>query len=144
LLLTACKQVNLFERLENIPKAAWAANYKPSFTFNISDTNSLYNLYVTVRHTNSYSYNNLWLQSSLLLPGDTLATTQKLDLQLANPDGWIGTGMDDIYEQRIKITATPTAIKKPGPITISLSQIMRQNPLLGILQMGVRVEKITP
>ncbi len=141
LLATGCKQVELYERLENIPKAEWKGDYKPSFTFNITDTVSLYDVFITVRHTNSYAYNNIWIESSLQLPGDSLIT-QKLDLLLANPDGWMGVGMDDIFERRIKVTATPQKFGKAGPVTFALRQVMRQDPLPGIMQVGIRVEKV--
>ncbi|MEO7312093.1 MAG: gliding motility lipoprotein GldH [Chitinophagaceae bacterium] len=135
-----CKQVELYERLENIPNAAWKMDFKPVFTFNITDTVSLYNVYITIRHTNSYGYNNIWLESTLQLPGDSLIT-QKLDLQLANTDGWMGTGMDDIFERRIMVTATPQKFSKSGQVRFTLGHVMRQDPLPGIMQVGLRVEK---
>jgi len=141
LFLVSCKQVDLYERLENIPSAQWKSDFKPAFTFNITDTVSLYNVYITVRHTNSYAYNNIWIESALQLPGDSLKT-QKLDLQLANPDGWMGTGMDDIFERRIKVTPVPYHFKKSGQVSFILKQLMRQDPLPGIMQVGIRVEKV--
>jgi len=136
----SCKQVELYQRLENIPGAAWKGDYKPTFTFNITDTASLYDVYITVRHTNSYGHNNIWIESALQLPGDSLIT-QKLDLTLASPEGWMGIGMDDIFERSIKVTTTPQQFKKSGSISFTLSQAMRQDPLPGIMQVGVRVEK---
>jgi gliding motility-associated lipoprotein GldH len=141
LLTTSCKQSELFERLEPVPGGQWKSSYIPSFTFNIFDTTVAYNVYVTVRHTNDYAYNNIWLQSGLQLPGDTLLT-QKLDLKLAGPEGWQGTGMDDIYETHIKVTPRPQSFPRSGPVTFTLKQIMRQDPLPGILQVGMRVEKV--
>jgi len=139
--LGACKQVDLYERLENVPKSEWQSSFQPSFTFNISDTISLYDVFITIRHTNNYAYNNIWLEPTLQLPGDS-ATTQQTELHLANNDGWIGTGMDDIFETRAKVTATPQHFKRSGPVTIKLKQIMRVDPLPGILQVGVRVERV--
>ena len=140
ILCTSCKQEELFERLEPIPGGLWKSSFTPSFTFNIFDTTAAYNVYVTVRHTNDYAYNNIWLQSGLQLPGDTLLS-QKLDLKLAGSDGWLGAGMDDIFETRIKVTPQPQSFPRSGPVTFTLKQIMRQDPLSGILQIGMRVEK---
>jgi gliding motility-associated lipoprotein GldH len=53
-------------------------------------------------------------------------------------------GMDDIFEARVKITSQPASFPKAGPITIKLKQIMRQDPLPGILQIGMRIEKDRP
>jgi gliding motility-associated lipoprotein GldH len=142
-LLTACKQNELYERMEPVPGGEWKSNFQPSFTFNISDTTALYNVYITVRHTNNFPYNNLWVESSLQLPGDTLLK-QKLDLQLASPEGWVGMGMDDIFEARIKVTPRPSSFPRNGPVTFTLKQIMRQDPLPGVLQVGMRIEKDRP
>ena len=130
----------MFERLEPVSGGQWKSSFVPSFTFNISDTTVAYNVYVTVRHTNDYAYNNIWLQSTLQLPGDTLLT-QKLDVKLAGADGWLGVGMDDIFETRYKVTPRPQGFPKSGPVTFTLRQIMRQDPLPGVLQIGMRVEK---
>lgn len=139
--LCSCKQVNLYERIQNVPKAAWSSDFKPSFSFLIQDTAALYNLYVTIRHTNSYPFNNIWLLANLQLPGDT-AKEQKLELPLAANDKWLGIGMDDIYEQRIKLVTRPVQFKRSGTAVFSLQNIMRQDPLPGIMQVGVRVEKV--
>lgn len=138
---SGCKQADLYERVQNIPKTEWESSYLPTFTFNISDTISLYDVYIIVRHTNNYAYNNIWIESSLQLPGDSLIT-QKWDLQLADNNGWMGVGMDDIFARRIKITTAPQRFKRSGLISFSLKQIMRQNPLPGIMQVGMRVERI--
>ena len=138
---TSCKQVNLYERIQNIPKAEWRGDFKPTFSFEIQDTSALYNLYVTIRHTNTYPFNNIWLLASIQLPGDTVRE-QKLDLPLAGTDKWLGIGMDDIYEHRIVLTTRPIPFKRTGTAVFSLQNIMRQDPLPGIMQVGIRVEKI--
>jgi gliding motility-associated lipoprotein GldH len=68
---------------------------------------------------------------------------EKYDLTLAtNEKGWLGSGMDDIYEHRIPLKATSWAIfKKPGNYTFTLEQIMREDPLNNVLAVGLRIEK---
>ncbi|MES2646832.1 MAG: gliding motility lipoprotein GldH [Bacteroidota bacterium] len=139
--LTGCEQVALYERLQNIEKAAWSEQQVPSFTFDITDTTINYNVYVVVRHTNTYSYRNIWLNIGLQQPGDTVRQ-QPFELQLAAIDSWLGTGMDDVFEHRALLFSKPVHFSKPGPITFTLQQIMRQNPLPGIMQVGVRVEPV--
>lgn len=138
---TSCKQVNLYERIQNIPKAEWSSDFKPSFSFEIQDTAALYNLYVTIRHTNAYPFSNIWLLAYVQLPGDT-AREQRLNLRLAGNDKWLGVGMDDIYEHRIVLSERPIPFKRTGTAVFTLQNIMRQDPLPGIMQVGIRVEKI--
>ena len=125
-----------------IPKNEWNYNFKPSFNFTITDTTSEYNLYVVIRHRDAYRYNNIWLNIGTQSPNDTMRY-QRFDLLLGtDAKGWDGTGMDDIWELRKSITNGPFKFNKPGNYIFSIEQIMRENPLLNILSIGIRVEKV--
>lgn len=138
-MLTGCQKVALYERLRNIEKAAWSEQQVPSFTFDITDTTAGYDVYVVVRHTNDYAYRNIWLNVSLQQPGDSVRT-QPFELLLAASDKWLGTGMNDVFEHRALLFSQPVHFNKAGSVTFTLQHIMRQNPLPGILQVGIRVE----
>jgi gliding motility-associated lipoprotein GldH len=56
--------------------------------------------------------------------------------------GWYGSGMDDIWEFRKLLNSTPMRFKKNGLYHFSLLNIMRDNPLEGVMSAGVRVEKV--
>ncbi|MEP6583738.1 MAG: gliding motility lipoprotein GldH [Ginsengibacter sp.] len=141
-IIGSCIKIDQFEKTVTITSGQWSYNNTPAFTFNITDTNSLYNLYIVLRHTDAYNYNNIWLRLSTQFPGDS-ARLQNVNLGLANDvKGWEGTGMDDIFEVRKNISRGPIAFKKPGKYTFIVSQIMRENPLKDILDVGVRVEKV--
>ena len=49
--------------------------------------------------------------------------------------------MDDIFEHRIRITQTPFRFQKAGEYQFRLQQIMREDPLQHVLNVGLRVEK---
>ncbi len=75
-------------------------------------------------------------------PGDTMLF-QNINIELGNDaKGWEGTGMDDIFEVRKNITPGPIPFKKAGNYTFIIAQIMRENPLKHILNVGIRVEKV--
>ena len=142
LLVAGCAKINLFEKSVPIPAQTWNYNYKPSFNFSISDTSATYTVYIVLRHTDAYKYNNIWLSLGSQAPGDTMHF-QNINLQLANDQkGWEGTGMDDIYEVRKNITPGPVPFRRAGLYTFTLAQIMRENPLEHILDIGLRVEKL--
>lgn len=142
LLFIACAKIGVYEKTEAIPSQSWWYNNKASFTFTITDTTTAYNVYIVIRHTDAYNYNNIWLTVGSKAPGDTLRF-QNINLELGNDiKGWEGTGMDDIYEVRKNITPGPVPFKKAGEYTFTVSQIMRENPLKHILNVGVRVEKV--
>ena len=140
--LMACTQLDVFEKNKPIPDNQWAYSLKPGFDFLIKDTSASYNLYVVLRHTDAYRYNNIWLNIGTQSPKDTVRY-QKFDLQLGNDaKGWEGTGMDDIWELRKLITNGPVKFNKAGNYHFTVGQIMRENPLPNIMSVGIRVEKI--
>ena len=142
LLFISCAKIGVFEKTAQIPSQLWLYNNKPSFTFTIADTTAAYNVYIVLRHTDAYNYNNLWVTVGSQAPGDTLHS-QKINIELGNDaKGWEGTGMDDIFEIRKNITPGPVPFKKAGNYTFTIAQIMRENPLKHILNVGIRVEKV--
>lgn len=137
--LTACSQIELFEKNTPIPNLKWQNNFNATGVFNITDTTSLYNVFVVLRHTDSYEYNNIWLNVGLQSPGDSMKT-QKINLSLSSDaQGWEGIGMNDIWEVRKPIARLPL---KKGDYGFSIAQIMRDNPLQNIMSVGLRLEKV--
>ena len=139
-LITACTKVDVFEKNVTIPNHEWSSTFKPEIAFEITDTLSAYNIFAVVRHSDAYRYKNIWLNVYAHAPGDTI-NKQQLDLQLATDDkGWLGSGMDDIYEHRILITGKPVALRA-GTYRFRLENIMREDPLEHVFNVGIRVEK---
>ncbi len=140
LMITSCKQIDVYEKTLAFTKHAWSATQKPTFVFTINDTASRYNVFVVLRHTDAYHYNNLWLNITLFPPGDT-AQTIRVDLKLGDNKQWLGNSIDDIVEHRILINTLPLHLKK-GNYRFIIEQIMREDPLQDVLNAGIRVEKV--
>ncbi|HRN79047.1 MAG TPA: gliding motility lipoprotein GldH [Ferruginibacter sp.] len=140
--LFSCKQVEVFEQNRIIPSGKWMRNVPVQGTFEITDTLSAYNIYIVLRHTDAYEYNNIWLNIGLQSPGGEM-NFQKVDLTLGNDiHGWEGTGMNDIREVRKLISGRPRQFIKPGVYHFQIGHIMRNDPLLNVLNAGLRVEKV--
>ena len=134
--------IDVFERNVSIPDHAWSSAFKPEISFTVKDTLARYNIYAVIRHTDAYEFNNIWINIYTKVPGDSVVRKQQLDLRLATDEkGWLGSGMDDIFEHRILITAQPEALTKAGVYIFRLENIMRVDPLPGVLNVGIRVEK---
>lgn len=145
LTLSSCKQIDLFERSVTVPGHKWDNSFKPSFTFTIKDTASAYKLFVVLRHNDKYNYNNIYVNIITRQPGQDSTQKARYDLTLANNEkGWLASGMDDIYEHRIPLTPTDQEFRfrKPGDYTFTIEQIMRENPLKNVLNVGLRIEKM--
>jgi len=142
ILLAACETLDVFEKNVSIPDHEWRSDFLPEISFEITDTTSLYNIFVVLRHTDAYRYNNLWLNIYTQVPGDTIHK-ERVDLKLATDDkGWLGSGMDDIFEHRILINRQPLRFVRPGLYRFQLGHIMREEPLQHIMNIGLRVEKV--
>jgi len=138
---TGCMHIDLFEKVTGIPQQQWFYNYQPEFKFEIKDTTATFNIYVVLRHTDLYKYNNIWLKVGSQAPGDSMRF-QNVNLLLAeNNKSWDGTGMDDIYEVRKLISPGPVSFRKAGEYKFKIGQIMRENPLQYVLNVGIRLEK---
>lgn len=143
----ACNTIDLYEKAVAIPGHKWKASFKPSFTFTIKDTSSPYKIYFIIRHTDKYNFNNIYINLSTKQPGLDSAQTARFDCELAtNEKGWLGSGMDDIYEHRVELTTKGNEFyfSKKGEYTFTIEQIMRQEPLEHVLNAGLRIEKINP
>ncbi len=141
LCICSCRQIDVFEKNTSIPHYKWQPGYTAKGTFKITDSLAAYNLFVVIRHTDAYKYNNIWLNLGLQAPGDTMFY-QKVDLALgSDATGWYGSGMNDIWEVR-KPVRQNTRFKRAGEYTFNISQAMRDNPLPGIMSVGLRVERV--
>jgi gliding motility-associated lipoprotein GldH len=140
---SSCETKQLFEQSTMYPSHNWSSKQANEYLFTITDTSAAYKVYFVIRHHNAYHYKNIWIQLNTIGPNDSL-TKQSVNLNLADDEkGWLGTGMDDIYDQRIPISTDSVHFKK-GVYKFVLSHTMREDPLENILSTGIRVEKVKP
>jgi len=136
---SSCATIDLYEKNITLPGHEWKSSFKPEFSFIIKDTTSFYQVYFIIRHGEKYNYNNIWINLYSQPPGDTLHKAPYELLLASNEKGWLASGLDDIYEHRIKLTDD---IKlKAGEYKFRLENIMREDPLQSVLSVGLRVEK---
>jgi gliding motility-associated lipoprotein GldH len=133
--------MDYYEQSQVMPGHEWSINNPVKGSFEISDTVSEYNIFLVLRHTDAYRYNNIWVQVDLKSPTDSFYS-QKLDLSLgSDAAGWEGTGMNDIWEVRKRLTANAQRFRTPGKYEYRLIQIMREDPLRHVMAVGLRVQK---
>ena len=143
LFLTSCQTIPLYEQTTIFPEHSWSAKQVNAYQFNITDTTASYKVYFVIRHHNAYHYKNIWLQVAVQTPTGSLSK-QNVNLNMADESkGWLGTGMDDLFDQRIPLISLPSHFQK-GNTTFYLQHTMREDPLQNILSSGIRVEKVKP
>ena len=133
--LSGCETKQLFEQSTIYPNHNWPSKQATKYQFNVTDTAATYKIFFVIRHHNAYHYKNICLDLIIKSPKNAI-TKQVLNLNLADDaKGWLGTGMDDIYDQRIPMTASPIRFNK-GINEISVQHTMREDPLENILSRG--------
>ena len=138
--IVACQTIPLSEQNTIHSDHQWNSTKPEKYLFNIRDTNNLYKVVFVIRHHNAYHYKNIWVELNHSSAGEK-AQTETFNLNLADDQkGWLGTGMDDIYDQRIPLYTKPVKLKY-GIHTFTIKHTMREDPLQNILSTGIRIEK---
>jgi gliding motility-associated lipoprotein GldH len=142
-IIISCTTIDLYEKVVAVPQHKWNTDFKPSFSLTIKDTTAAYQLFIILRHNEKYNYNNIWLNLTAKSPVDSIQKFM-VELPLAtNEKGWLGSGMDDIYEHRIGLTLDPSKFNfnAPGTYNFTIEHVMREDPLENVMNVGVRLEK---
>lgn len=138
--LTACDPNRVFEDYKTIEASSWSYKNQPEFLIDIEDTTVGYNLYFNIRNNGNYPYSNLWVRMHIQEPGKK-ERSERFEFTLAEPDGrWLGSGIGDIYSNQILLQEN-VRFQRKGIYTIRWEQNMRDEPLNGIEDVGMRVEK---
>ncbi|MEZ4904794.1 MAG: gliding motility lipoprotein GldH [Spirosomataceae bacterium] len=139
--LIACDTSSTFKDHQDIEDGLWYVKNEPSFTFEITDTAQAYNVYYLVRNAVQYPYYNLYVKRFLLndknkVVNEALNELILMDERTGKP---LGDGLGDLFDHKI-IALKDYRFPQPGKYTFKIRQYMRQDPLPGVLSMGLSVE----
>ncbi len=148
LCVVSCDKNRVFDVYKSVPNQ-WHKDSIVGFKITPPDTINPYNLFVNLRNTNAYKYNNLFLIVGIEFPhGKTIKDT--LEYRMAAPSGeLLGTGVGDIKENKLWYKEN-VVFKENGEYQITIQQAMRAHGkvkgvvnLKGITDVGFRIEHIT-
>lgn len=144
LCLYACTDNDIFFQYKKISSEGWNKDSTVIFNFTISDSTLPYNLYVNIRNTSEYPYQNFWLfiKKSVINTDSTFVViaTDTVECYLADKRGkWLGSGAGATYEMPLLIEKNTDFEQKT--YRYELTQGMRNDILHGINDIGLRVEK---
>lgn len=140
LLLASCNKNVVFSEYQTIPEEGWDIKNKLTYTVNITDNTVYHDVYLTVRHADSYPFSNLYVFLTTKYPsGKTVVDT--LECILADKKGrWTGDGAGDIWDNQIPLKKN-MMFPESGQYTFTFEQGMRMNPLPLIMDFGMIIEK---
>jgi gliding motility-associated lipoprotein GldH len=146
-LLVSCDSNRVFDTYKSVPNN-WHKDSVITFKVNPPDSTNAYNLFVNLRNTNAYKYNNLYLIVEMVYPhGKT--TKDTLEYKMAEPSGkLLGTGYTDVKENKLWYKEQ-IVFDEAGEYQVNIQHAMRENgkvngviELEGITDIGFRIENI--
>lgn len=138
--LSACNKNVVYSEYKKFDGDAWYAKDKAVFDLEITDTQTLNNISLMIRHAESYPYNNLFLFVTTKYP-DGKVLTDTMEVILANNKGeWLGSGVGDIFDFKVPIKKN---VRFPlgGKYQFVFEQAMRVDPLPMVMDFGFEIEK---
>lgn len=139
LLFSSCDRSRVYEKNYKIPEFEWKADNVLTFEVPITSTDSSYDMYFNIRNASGYSFSNLFLFFTVRAP-DGKRERDTVEIRLADGSGkWLGDGLGDIWDNKVlfkKNFRFPVA----GTYFFEMEQAMRVNPLVYIMDAGMRIE----
>ena len=137
-----CDPDKIYESNVKIPASGWLNTDIARFEVEITDIESAYNVYVNVRNNHNYRYENLWLFVNLRSPFNAVER-DTVRIILADHRGkWLGHGLGSKFDSRLLMRPS-VRFPVTGIYIFEYEQASRDNPLIGIDDIGLRVEKVT-
>ena len=135
----SCSNNEVFFIYYPLANAEWDRNNPVVFDVKIDDNSQPYNVSIELRNNNDYSFSNIWLFIDYKMPNGNYRT-DTIGAEVADVYGkWYGKGLSYYnlsipYEMSVLYPDTGTYI-------YSIRQGMRENPLKGISDIGLKVSK---
>ncbi len=138
--MVSCTNSAVYEKNQPIPERTWSYEKTPQFDVHIADSKARYNIYINLRHSNEYSFSNIFVL--LHEKGAKLVdTAYRKEIPLAQLDGrWLGSSAGSLYEVQY-LAKENFVFPDTGVYTFALEQNMRENPLKDIVDVGIKVVK---
>jgi gliding motility-associated lipoprotein GldH len=144
--LVSCDSKTVFSETKAM-EGFWGQDEIVEFKIPQLDSLKKYNLFLNIRNSNEYKFNNIFLIVSINFPhGKTVTDT--LEYRMANPDGsWIGQGIGNLKENKLWYKEK-VSFFEDGIYSITIGQAMRNNGavegvtnLEGITDVGFSIEE---
>ena len=138
LLFVSCDSNTIIDENISINNKEWLHSDKPGFKVHITDISKRYDVKLNIRHTLHYPYANLFILIHQKGP-KTKEYSYRKELKLAKVDGkWTGNSAGSLYTQQSLIHQN-YSFPDTGVYHFTFEQNMRDNPLIGISDIGLNI-----
>lgn len=138
LMMTACRRDVVSSAHHDLPEQGWAMTDTVRLALDVPDSTASYDLALMLRHSDQYTYQNLWL---FIQSPDSLSPVQSDTVMacLADDRGqWLGTRAGRYYSGYVIIrrdVTFPTA----ATYSFAIVQGMRDSVISGIADVGLEL-----
>ena len=135
--LSSCGQAAYFSETTFIPETGWSYTDNLSATISIPDTANVFDLVLSIKHSEAYDYQNLYLKTETIFPNqDTVEDV--ISIPFVDEEGyWYGKGSSE--KQFKSILQENFKFLNAGDHTINLYQHSRDEVLQGITEVGLEL-----
>jgi len=138
--LGGCDSGRIYESNVKIPDEGWQRAELARFEVEIADTLQSCNIYINVRNNSSYKYMDFWLFVNVHSPMG-LMERDTIRIMLADHRGkWLGGGLGSKFDTRM-VFRKDVRFPMSGKFVFEYEQGMRDEPLIGIEDIGIRIER---
>jgi gliding motility-associated lipoprotein GldH len=148
-LIAGCSSEVVRAEYRSLP-GSWPEEQEVQFELPELDSLRTYNLFINLRNTNDYPFNNIFLITTMEFPhGKTVVDT--LEYRMAYPDGsWMGTGLGSVKDNKLWYKEGVRFFEE-GNYKLRIKQAVRNNgevggvkELRGIAEVGYSIERANP
>ena len=148
LVVMSCDSNRMFDKYVAIPNHEWSAENNIEFEVQTNDTLSKYNVFIQLRNTDNFEFSTLFIIGKIEFPNGT-QVIDTLEYEMADVHGkWLGAGYTSVkenklfYKENIQFSQSGTYRFNVRQATRKMVDIQGVNPLKGVSDVGLRIEKI--
>ncbi len=139
--LCSCNFNVKYQSNNDIENDSWNISNVLTHNVEITDSMEVYNMFISVRNTVDYKYENLFMFVTTKFPNGKMAK-DTLECILADKMGkWYGKGNGKYKDSKI-LFMPKVRFPQNGKYVIEIQQAMREEPLVGISNIGIILEKV--
>ncbi|MCE7993676.1 MAG: gliding motility lipoprotein GldH [Roseivirga sp.] len=138
--LASCDKNRVYQQVYDFDDSGWAVDTIPSFTFEIADTEPK-NILLNLRYGLDYKEYNIYLKYHLQDSLGNKLASELISIDLFDPKTGrpLGEG-NSIYQNQLSVLEN-YRFSQTGTYSFKIAQYTRENPIMEIYSVGIRVEE---
>ena len=138
----------VYDKYKPIENHQWSSENNIEFIVNNQDTISKNNVFINIRNNKNYEFSSLFLIAKIEFPNG-FQVIDTLEYEMTDAKGnWLGSGFTDLkenklfYKEQIVFSERGNFKFNIQHATRSINDIEGKNPLNGVTDVGLRIEKV--